>query len=257
MKEYFNQSNYRSFMEPFQNIQILHMSDHQKIKKNIPVTTEHPLKICIDHYLFEELMRTPGDEKALVTGLLHSHQIISAIDELKSFSLKYSEAADTTFISLNKPFSIYSTLNANARSVCCIEKKMSVSEVNECVNQLANCQPIRSKTRSTHAAIMFDQALNRLASKEDVGRHNALDKVIGQTILDQTLDKAFILVLSSRVSHELIMKIIHTPIQVIISVSRPTSLAVKIACRYGIHMACLSKEGGILIFSGMDYFVNI
>jgi len=244
-------------MEPFQTIQINHINDEQIKAKQMAVTTEFLLKICIDNYFLDELMRTPGDEKAHVVGLLNSYQMISSIDDLKSFSITTSDNFDTATVSLKHPFS-FSLLNKKYSSdpitKIPIDKPLTYGEVHTCIDDLRNCQPLRSHTKSTHAAILFDKDLTRLASKEDIGRHNALDKVIGQTMLDQTIDKASILVLSSRVSHELMIKIIQTPVRYILSVSRPTSLAVELAHQHSIHLACLSKKGGILVFNGMHGF---
>ncbi|MBF0449790.1 MAG: formate dehydrogenase accessory sulfurtransferase FdhD [Candidatus Magnetomorum sp.] len=244
-------------MEPFQTIHIHHMHETKTQAKSMAVTTEAFLNICINNDLFDQIIRTPGDEKALVAGLLYNYHLISSCADLKSFSLVSSGDEDTVTVSIRTPFSA-GTFNHRRKTISDlrtgIEKKLSFSEVCACIDDLSNCQPLRSQTKSTHAAILFDPSLNRLASKEDVGRHNALDKVIGQTILDQTIDNVFLLVLSSRVSHELMMKILPTPVRYILSVSRPTSLAVELARKHGIHMACLSKEGGILVFTGMDGF---
>ncbi|KPA16112.1 Formate dehydrogenase, subunit FdhD [Candidatus Magnetomorum sp. HK-1] len=244
-------------MQPFQTIQIHHMKENQTHDKHMPVTTEAPLNICINTYLFDQIMRTPGDEKAHIAGLLFSHQIITTRSDLKAFSVDTSDSVDTVKVTVSTPFSpafFYQKTNNIPEINRNVNQKLSYSQATICIDDLNNCQPLRSQTRSTHAAILFDNHFNRIASKEDVGRHNALDKVIGQAILDQRLESIYLLVLSSRVSHELMMKVLRTPIKYILSVSRPTSLAINLARKNGIHLACLSKDEGFLIFTGMDGF---
>jgi len=83
-----------------------------------------------------------------------------------------------------------------------------------------------------------------------VGRHNALDKAIGKVFLDHRLDKASLLILSSRISYELVQKAARARIPVILSFSRPTSLAVELASKLTMTLACLAKGSGLYIFCG-------
>jgi len=241
-------------MKPFQTIQIHHLKKSQILEKSMPVTIEAPLKICVNNYLYDKILRTPGDEKAHIAGLLFSHKIISAHTDLYDFSVDSLDDGDIAKVVIKNSFSPNSFYEKQNKPD--INIKLSYSQATKCIDDLDNCQPLRSKTRSTHAAILFDDFFNRLSSKEDVGRHNALDKVIGQTILDKTFDNVYLLVLSSRVSHELMIKVIPTPIKYILSVSRPTSLAIELAKKNSIHLACLSKDEGFLIFTGLEGFYH-
>jgi FdhD protein len=240
-------------MAPFKKIDIIHMQEQGIFNKKLAVTTESPLIICINGDLFDQIMRTPGDEKELITGLLHSNIMISSPDDIKNFRLSESEHGEIVHVQLQvKQTEILS--DTKGTDNCLNLNNISITDILNCINTLSKYQPVRMITRSTHAAILFDNFFNVIAAKEDIGRHNALDKVIGQTLMENTLGKASILVLSSRVSHELITKVINTPVKCIFSVSRPTSLAVEIARIYNITLACLSKKDGVLIFSGFQRF---
>jgi FdhD protein len=239
-------------MTPFQKIEIINMKKSGIISQELAVTTESPLTICINNVLFDQIMRTPDDEKALVTGILFCSGLISSPDEIKSFAMTASKQGETVNVHIQKN----QTGISNNKDIH-LEKqltKLSLPDILYCINALPGYQPIRAITRATHAAILFNSSCHAIAAKEDVGRHNALDKVIGQAFMDNTLDKAYILVLSSRVSHELITKVIKTPVKCIFSVSRPTSLAVDIARKHDISMVCLSKYDGVLVFSGVNRF---
>jgi len=131
------------------------------------------------------------------------------------------------------------------------EHTLNVHNAYHCLENLSKHQPLRHKTRSSHAALLFNTNFEILAVGEDVGRHNALDKAIGKLFLKKRLWEAILLVLSSRVSYELVQKAARARIQIIFSISRPTSLAVELAERLNITLACLAKTNGLDIFCGI------
>lgn len=103
-----------------------------------------------------------------------------------------------------------------------------------------------------HAAALFNENFELLASAEDVGRHNALDKVIGQLFLEKRLTEACLLVLSSRISYELVQKAARVKIPIVLAVSRPTAIAVTLADHLNMTLACLASDRGLYIFTGRD-----
>ena len=111
---------------------------------------------------------------------------------------------------------------------------------------------MRKKTRASHAAALYSTDLKLLSVAEDVGRHNALDKAIGKLFLDRRLESASLLILSSRVSYELVQKAARARISIIFAVSRPTSLAVELASKLNMTIACLAEDSGLYIFCGED-----
>jgi FdhD protein len=120
----------------------------------------------------------------------------------------------------------------------------------ECLENLSRYQPLRDKTRASHAAALYSSDFKLLSVAEDVGRHNALDKAIGKLFLDRTLEKAVLLTLSSRISYELVQKAARARIPIILAFSRPTSLAVELASGLNMTLACLSDNTGLYIFCG-------
>ncbi len=120
------------------------------------------------------------------------------------------------------------------------------------LNALDRHQPLRAATRAAHAAALFDRQEGLLAAAEDVGRHNALDKVIGRLFLARGLDRIGFLVMSSRLSYELVQKAARARIAVIVGISRPTSLAVSLAQRLNMTLATRAPKDGLMIFTGHD-----
>jgi FdhD protein len=111
-----------------------------------------------------------------------------------------------------------------------------------CIKIFSENQEHYQTTRGSHAALILDDHMNAMGFAEDVGRHNALDKAIGKTLMNDQIANARILVLSSRTSHELVQKTARARIPVIISHSRPTSLAVEMG--KALNMTLLFPDNG-------------
>ena len=107
---------------------------------------------------------------------------------------------------------------------------------------------LRERTSASHAAAIYNSDFRLLSVAEDVGRHNALDKAIGKLFLNRTLATASILVLSSRISFELVQNAARARIPIILAISRPTSLAVELASQLNITLAALAKKSGLYTF---------
>jgi FdhD protein len=97
-------------------------------------------------------------------------------------------------------------------------------------------QPDFEQSGGTHAAAAFDGQGNLLAVREDIGRHNAVDKVIGRLVLQNELSKAQVLTVSGRISYEITIKAFKAGIPVLAAVSAPSSLAVDYAKELGISL---------------------
>jgi len=126
--------------------------------------------------------------------------------------------------------------------------KIKLDDLIALVNQLEKYQNIRKITKASHAAAIYDIKLELIDIKEDVKRHNAFDKVIGSVFMSEKINKAYLTILSSRVSYDLVQKACRAGISFILSISRPTSLAVEFAKKYNITLACLSKDNGLFLF---------
>ena len=92
-----------------------------------------------------------------------------------------------------------------------------------CLEQLSRLQPLRQQTLAAHAAAIYGYDLELMTVAEDVGRHNALDKAIGKVFLTRKLAQAALLILSSRISYELVQKSARARIPIILAHSRPTA----------------------------------
>jgi FdhD protein len=133
--------------------------------------------------------------------------------------------------------------------------KLDAGKVYECIQTLSNHQPLRDLTFASHGAALYGLDYQLLATAEDVGRHNALDKVIGKLFLDHKLKDVSFLILSSRISYELVQKAARARIPVVLAISRPTSLAISLAAELNITLANMNKTSGLNIFCGEHRFI--
>jgi len=102
--------------------------------------------------------------------------------------------------------------------------------------QMRQGQQIFEQTGGSHAAAIFDQSGQVLAVAEDLGRHNALDKAIGMVLLHRGSVVGCGVVLSSRLSLEMVLKAVRTGLQMLLAVSAPTSLAIEVADKFGVTL---------------------
>ncbi len=117
---------------------------------------------------------------------------------------------------------------------------------------LRDAQPTFGRTGGLHAAGLFTTDGRKVVVKEDVGRHNAVDKVIGWTVLNQHSRKGLVLTLSGRAGYELVQKSVAAGIGMIVAVGAPSSLAVDLARRFGVTLAGFTRGERCVIYSAPD-----
>jgi FdhD protein len=234
---------------------------------------EEPLAIRIQGQPYSVVMRTPGDDIPLAAGLCLSEGIADSYADIQSIAC--CDGADTNVVTvtlnqerrqqINNILDRRGFISQTSCGICGKElvedliqdippltdaRAFEIQNLYQLLSQLGNLQPLRQTTRSSHAALLYSAELQLLSRAEDVGRHNALDKAIGKLFVNRSLDQACIAVLSSRVSYELVQKASRARIPLIISVSRPTALAVRLAKQLNMTLACNAKGSGLFVYTG-------
>jgi FdhD protein len=223
-------------------------------------------------------MRTPGDEEALATGFLISEGLIRATD-LAGVRFAVGDPAvmaqpeNEMTVQLRQPFDASSVASRNfvATASCGICGKTSVEDVvlrcdalpdgpvvaRETLlalpDAMRQAQEVFASTGGLHAAALFTADGRLRALREDVGRHNALDKVIGARALAGDLPlQGSVLLVSGRVSFEIVQKAAMSGLAILAAVSAPTDLAVATAERLGMTLVGFLRGERFNIYAGRD-----
>ncbi|MDA8595986.1 formate dehydrogenase accessory sulfurtransferase FdhD [Flavobacteriaceae bacterium] len=238
--------------------QALKFVDGETTSVEDEILIEAPLQIDINGESFTVVMRTPGADRELVLGLLYSEGVLK---KEVSFDLNFPED-DKASITIKKSDLGSGYLNSRSLlsvSSCGICGKRSLKDIKILNNpplhqttspiksfeflfdQLRNNQDLFEKTGGSHAAALFDAKGQLLYLFEDIGRHNAVDKITGAIYLDQTWKKGQYLVVSGRVSYEIVSKAFFSKIPFLLSVSACSSMAIDMAKELGIHLVGFNR----------------
>ena len=245
------------------------------------VAVEEPLEIRISGETLAITMRTPGNDRELVLGFLLAEGVITSANDVASVvhcgrttDEGRENTVDVTLAPGVKPpvdeetgmLARRGTLVTSACGVCgrrSIEdllariaplpaaSRVSPAIVTAAVDGLRERQPIFARTGGCHAAslVTFDGA--RVATFEDVGRHNAVDKVIGSRVLASALPlRDHILVASGRSSFEIVQKAFAAGMPLVASVSAPSSLAIDLARQANITLVGFVRGGAMTVYAG-------
>jgi len=219
-------------------------------------------------------MRTPGADKELAIGFLYGEGLLSSQSEINKVALKENKIC----LFLNAPSLDLSKLKRNfyTTSSCGVCGKASIaaigfdrdipvpsrtvklsSDLLLSLPKMANeKQVLFHKTGGIHAATLFDLSGSIVLQYEDIGRHNALDKVIGAGFMDDHLPfDTQVLLLSGRASFELLQKAIMAGIQIVIAIGAPSSLAVQLADEYDITLVGFVKKDSFNVYTGSERII--
>jgi len=224
-------------------------------------------------------MRTPGNDEELATGFLYTEGIISSPADIVSVIHPKADNENMVLVSLNEciiPAIGQFERNFYTTSSCGVCGKASIEAVRTACNipdsfdklrvpatiiyklpgLLRKQQEVFENTGGLHACALFDINGKLLFSREDVGRHNALDKLIGAAykVGSLPLDK-HILLLSGRASFELVQKAVMAGIKIVAAVGAPSSLAAEVAEEWGMTLIGFLRGERFNIYSGAERVV--
>jgi FdhD protein len=227
------------------------------------VAIEEPLEIRVDGEPLAVTMRTPGHDEELALGFLHGEALI---DSARAAGPPGDLAANTIEVAgpLAREPSARSFYTTSSCGVC---GKGALEEIavqapaaapgprvgRELLAGLPDrlVQPAFTRSGGLHATGLFDAGGELLIVREDVGRHNAMDKVIGRAMLDGLLPlREHILCVSGRLSFELVQKAAVAGAPILIGVGAPTSLAVELAAAQGMTLGGFARRGALNVYAG-------
>lgn len=232
-----------------------------------PLTPERPLQIMVNGQPYSVTMQTPGAERYLVRGLLHSEG--AGEGGFIIYAQEVRGPATVVDVEIECPDVPVGARRLAATSSCGLCGKESLDDVLRDVVPVTRNIPIDaarlqaihgamrqkqstfSGTGGSHAAAAATAAGEILAVFEDVGRHNAVDKVVGFLLEQGLLPRADVLAVSGRVSFEIVQKCARAGLPVLSAISAPSSLAVECAHRWGITLAGFCRGDRATFYSGL------
>ncbi len=240
---------------------------------SIELIGEEPLQIRVEGSPYSVVMRTPGDELFHAAGFCLGEGIADSPDDF--LSIGYCRDLDPNVIEVRlrpqrveKIGDILARRSFVSQTSCGICGKELVEDLYQklapapdgfsieidriygCITGLFDHQHYYPRTKGSHAALLLDEALETVSFAEDVGRHNALDKAVGKAFMDRRLPDARLLVMSSRISYELVQKASRAGLSMMLSKSRPTALAVAMGQALNLTIVSAFDRSDNIVFCG-------
>jgi FdhD protein len=252
------------------------------------VAVEEPLEIRVAGEPVATLMRTPGDDHRLALGFLFGEGVLSSADDVSAVyhcgrpdDEGYGNAIElapssSTGLSWERLDGARRSFAATSACGVCGRRAvddlvsglvpplpgfaLAASAVAARVEELRAHQPVFGATGGAHVAALWSRDGALLAAHEDVGRHNAVDKVVGGLLLARAEARRAgaappepgILAVSSRAGLEVVQKAARARVPIVATVSAPTSLAVQLAGAAGLTLAAFVRAGGMNVYSGLE-----
>lgn len=269
---------------------MLRVRDGRARRGRDALATEEPLEIRVETdgatSTIAVTMRTPGDDVELAAGFLFGEGVIGGRDDIVRAAyctdptMSDEQRFNTLTVSLRRGLVVdlqpldRHVLTTSACGVCgrtsldavhvhgqpeptpgvLVDAEL-IASLDE---ELRARQELFDRTGGLHAAALFDLGGTLLALREDVGRHNALDKLIGWALLDGRLPLTeHVVVLSGRASYELLQKSVVAGIPVVCAVSAPSSLAVDVAREFGTTLVAFLRDDRFNVYAGEDRLVGL
>jgi len=237
------------------------------------LAVEDPLVLSLDGDVLATLMRTPGHDIELAAGWLVVESGVRAADDIRTLRTCREDDTDRVHISLAagvRPPRARAFVTSAACGVCSADVVdlaplrwapphspgwcATGSMLAGLPDAMRAQQRAFDRTGAVHAAALATTGGELVVVREDVGRHNAVDKVVGHALLNDRLPATdHLLVVSGRVSFEIVQKAVAAGVAGIVAVSAPTSLAVDLARGADLVLLGMTRNGGYNTYAGADY----
>ncbi|CAH1659656.1 Sulfur carrier protein FdhD [Hyphomicrobiales bacterium] len=243
----------------------------QEGHREIEVAVETPINIVYGTMPYAVMMASPSDLEDFVTGFSLTEGIVRGADEIRTIAVEPQDEGVVVTVEL-APGRFREHLarrrNLSGRTSCGLcgvetieeipmadvttraARAVPASAIEAALAALDRHQPLNQLTRAVHAAAWCDPAGAILAVREDVGRHNALDKLIGARLRAGADASEGFLLVTSRASFEMVEKAAIFGAGTLVAISAPTSLAIERAKHLGLTLAAVARRDGCIVFTG-------
>ncbi len=268
-------------------VQISRLADGRLVERKDVVTVEEPLEIRVEFTqngvretsAVSVTMRTPGNDFELAAGFLYGEGLLGRREDLAEISYCQGDEPQAYNIVVVKlrpgvffdPDSLSRNFYMSSSCGVCGKASLEAVEVRGCERlpdeglsldpailsglpeKLRAEQGLFDRTGGIHAAGRFDESGELVSVREDVGRHNAVDKVVGEAFLagDLPLGRT-VLAVSGRTSFEIMQKALAAGIPLVVAVGAPSSLAVDLAKRFNMSLLGFTRPDGFNVYAGAE-----
>src|SRR6476469_881368 len=243
------------------------------------LAVEEPLEICVNGRPTSVTMRTPGDDFELAAGFLLTEGVVTYRSDIVRIGYGTAPDGEVTGNRVEVTLSRQDEIDlsrlertATVNSSCGVCGRTSIDAVHargltrlgtgftiggnqltELPTALGSAQRVFGRTGGLHAAALFDRSASMIAIFEDIGRHNAVDKVIGRSLQTDRLPLSdSILVVSGRGGFESVQKALVAGVPIVASVSAPSSLAVQLAREFNLTLVGFLRGRRFILYSGEE-----
>ena len=282
------QGFWRSSLDPerVMNVRVTHWKEHIQEQLEDHVTVEEPLEVRVNHRSLAVIMRTPGHDHELAMGFLFTEKVIHYANDVHAIEddmdddglplanvvnvdlhLNKKQGSFTQLENFERHFAVSASCGLCGKnsiddfmltvpSLKVEELHITASCIYELTRQLRIGQDVFTHTGGLHAAGLFTATGELCLLREDIGRHNAVDKIIGHGLLHNTLPYSrHILVVSGRTSYEIIQKALLARIPCIAAISAPSSLAIELAYQAGITLIGFLRDQTMNVYTHPERIV--
>ena len=257
--------------------QVTQWEDGKATRVEDYLAAEEPLEMRSGRFSLGVTLRTPGNDEELVAGFLFTEGIISRREDLISLRMPNDKSPARNLVRVTLDPSVPLAAGSAARrfsagSACGVCGKASITQLRrrgllrpdaatlfdpemlcKLPPTLRSAQDVFGRTGGLHAAALFTPTGELLVLREDIGRHNAVDKVIGWALLGGRLPLSdHVLLVSGRGGFEIVQKSIAAGIPLLASVSAPSSLAVQLARELGLTLVGFLRGRRFVIYAGEE-----
>ncbi|HEY1429674.1 MAG TPA: formate dehydrogenase accessory sulfurtransferase FdhD [Candidatus Tumulicola sp.] len=271
-------------------VRVLALDGRRSVAKNDAVATEEPLEIRLsaggNTQSLATTMRTPGNDFELAAGFVFGEGVVVRRDDVREIrycldadvgteqrynvvTVELAAAALPDIRNLERHFTVNSACGVCGRAhldalrdagIVPVEDAMTIDPelLYDLPQRMRTAQRVFETTGGLHAAALFDDSGNALAVREDIGRHNAVDKLSGWGLMNGSLPfSQRVLMVSGRAGYEIVQKAIVARIPIVCSVSAPSSLAVDLAREFHVTLAGFVRDGRANVYSATERIATL
>jgi FdhD protein len=257
--------------------QVIEWQDGKATRVEDYLAGEEPLEMRSGRHSLGVTLRTPGDDSELVAGFLFTEGVISRREDLVALRIAGDNESERNLVRVTLDPRVRLAAGGAARrfsagSACGVCGKASITQLRrrglrrpeaaalfdpemlcQLPPRLRETQAVFGRTGGLHAAALFGPGGGLLVLREDIGRHNAVDKTIGWALLNGRLPlSGHVLMVSGRGGFEIVQKALAAGIPLLASVSAPSSLAVQLARELGLTLVGFLRGRRFVIYSGEE-----